>query len=105
MSNSAIVTIKVFPESGHHYTFVPIEKEILDKHPNIKRLCSAERSEWREVNHAWVRARFASKDGTPGIWVAVESNLGSIQRGSIYEPRRAMTEAEAAQHDHTNPSP
>ena len=105
MSNPAVVTIDVFPESGHHYTFVPIDKAILDKHPKLKQYCTAERSEWREVNHAWVRVRFASKDATPGIWVAVESNLGSIKRGSIYAPRREMTDAEAAQHDHTNPSP
>jgi len=105
MSKTDVVTIDVFPESGHHYTFVPIDKAILDKYPNIKKLCSAERSEWREVNHAWVRARFASKDGVPGIWVVVESNLGSHRRGSIYEPRRAMTEAEAGQQDLANPSP
>ena len=82
MSKTDLVTIEVFPESGHHYTFVPIEKAILDKYPNIKKLCSAERSEWREVNHAWVRARFATKDSAPGIWVVIESNLGSHLRGS-----------------------
>ncbi|MEI7773535.1 MAG: virulence factor SrfB [Verrucomicrobiota bacterium] len=105
MSIPVIVTINVFPESGHHYTFVPIEKAIIEKHPYIRKLCNSERSEWREVNHPWLRARFASKDGQPGIWVVVESNLGSVKRGSIYEPRRPITDAEASQYDQSNPSP
>ncbi|MES2569469.1 MAG: virulence factor SrfB, partial [Verrucomicrobiota bacterium] len=96
MSKTEVVTINVFPESGHHYTFVPIDRAILDKHPNIKKLCSGERSEWREVNHPWVRARFASREGVAGIWVAVESNLGSLKRGSLYESSRPMSEAEVA---------
>lgn len=82
--------IKVFPDSGHHYTFVPILKDILAKYPQFKTMCSQERSEWKALNHPWIRGRFATHEGQPGLWVAVESNSGTIKRGSIYEPRQPV---------------
>lgn len=83
-----MTTIDVFPDSGHHYTFVPLLSEALQKYPQFKQLCQTGRQPWREVNHPWIRARFAMKDGQPGLWVAVESNVGSVRRGSIFEPRQ-----------------
>jgi len=83
-----MTTIDVFPDSGHHYTFVPILSEVLQKFPQFKQMCAQERQPWREVNYTWVRGRFATKDGQPGLWVAVESNVGAVRRGTIYEPRQ-----------------
>ena len=83
-----MTTIDVFPDSGHHYTFVPILPEVLQKFPQFKQMCGQGRQPWREVNHPWLRGRFATKDGQPGLWVAVESNVGTIRRGTIYEPRQ-----------------
>ena len=83
-----MVQIQVFPESGHHYTFVPFESDVLTKYPKLRQLCAQGRHPWSELNYKWVRGRFAMKDDQPGMWVAVESNLGSVERGSLYEPRR-----------------
>jgi hypothetical protein len=82
--------IFVFPDTGHHYSFVPIAKEVLAKSPKLKQLCDRDKQGWRPMNYPWIRGRFASKDGIPGLWVAIESNLGNIKRGSIFEPRREV---------------
>jgi len=92
--------IFVFPNTGHHYSFVPIAKEVLAKTPKLKQLCDQGKQGWRQLNYPWIRGRFASKDGTPGLWVAIESNLGTIKRGSIYEPRREVPTG-----DRENPTP
>ena len=92
--------IFVTPNTGHHYAFVPIPKEIFTKTPEIKQLCDQGKQGWRPLNYSWIRGRFASKNGTPGLWVAIESNLGSIKRGSIFEPRREVPIG-----DRENPTP
>jgi hypothetical protein len=95
-----IPQIFIFPDSGHHYSFVPITKEVLAKNPKLKRLCDEGKQVWRPVNHHWIRGRFASKNGVPGLWVAIESNLGTIKRGSIYEPKHEVPTG-----DRENPTP
>jgi len=92
--------IFVFPNSGHHYSFVEIPKEVLSKNPKLKPLCDQDKQGWRPLNYPWIRGRFASRNGTPGLWVAIESNLGSIKRGSIFEPRREVPTG-----DRENPTP
>jgi Virulence factor SrfB len=92
--------IFVFPNTGHHYSFVPIAKEVLSKTPKLKPLCDQDKQGWRPLNYPWIRGRFASKDGTPGLWVAIESNMGTIKRGSIFEPRREVPTG-----DRENPTP
>lgn len=92
--------IFVFPNTGHHYAFVPIPKEVITKTPKLKQLCDQGRQGWRPLNYPWIRGRFASKDGIPGLWVAIESNMGTIKRGSIYEPRREVPTG-----DRENPTP
>jgi hypothetical protein len=92
--------IFVFPNTGHHYSFVPIAKEIISKTPKLKQLCDQGKQGWRPLNYPWIRGRFASREGTPGLWVAIESNLGTIKRGSIYEPRREVPTG-----DRENPTP
>jgi len=97
-----MTTIDVFPNSGHHYSFVPLDKDVITKYPVIKALCDRGKEPWRQLNHSWVRGRFATKDGVQGLWVAVESNLGTIQRGTIYEPKR---EVDAAPEESGSTSP
>ena len=86
-----MIYVEVFPNSGHHYNFVPIAPEILERLPHIKDICDREDQPWRPINSHWVRGRFGKNNDVMGVWIAVESNLGDIQRGSIYEPRRAAT--------------
>jgi hypothetical protein len=95
-----MTTINVFPDSGHHYTFVPIAKEVLVKYPQFKTLCDQAKSDWRPLNHTWIRGRFATHQGMPGMWIAIESNTGTIKRGSIYEPRHQVPNGST-----DNPSP
>jgi hypothetical protein len=51
--------IQVFPDSGHHYTFVPFKDEILDEIPKLAKVCKQQRSPWFEMPHKkWVRLRY-----------------------------------------------
>jgi hypothetical protein len=97
--------IQVFPESGHHYTFLAFDLEVLKAHPKLRKLCEEERVPWTSITQYWLRGRFGMNEGQHGMWVAMESNLGDIRRGSLYEPQRDYHEAEAGQHDALNPSP
>ena len=92
--------IFVFPNTGHHYSFVEIPKDVLSKNPQIKQLCDQDKQGWRPLNYPWIRGRFASRNGIPGLRVAIESNLGNIKRGSIFEPRREVPTG-----DRENPTP
>ena len=96
------IRIAVFPDSGHHCTFVPFPTALLAKFPELRALCASERTPWRELNKSWQRGRFANRDGQPGLWVAVESNLGTVRRGTLYEPRHQVLEAVGSAE---NPSP
>lgn len=97
-----MITIDVFPNSGHHYSFVPLSKDVISKYPVIKALCDRGKEPWRQLNHTWVRGRFATKEGVQGLWIAVESNVGDIRRGTIYDPKRSAGDAQA---DVINQSP
>lgn len=100
-----ITEIKVFAESGHHYSFLPFSLELLRAHPTLRTICEQERVPWTNISHTWLRGRFGMNEGQHGMWVSLESNLGSISRGSIYEPKRSYHSAEAGQHNADNPSP
>lgn len=89
-------SIYVFPNSGHHYDFVPLPKDL----PNAAKLallCRSDRSPWHEhPTYKWIRYRLATReaagDAISGIWVAIESNLGPPQRGLVFEPYRQVDE-------------
>jgi hypothetical protein len=98
-----MTTIHVFPNSGHHYTFVPLAKEALARFPQLKGLCEQDKQPWRPMNYRWVQGRFSTHNKQIGLWVAVESNVGGVRRGSIYEPRRAAEPTPGAANE--NPSP
>ncbi|MEI6534721.1 MAG: virulence factor SrfB [Verrucomicrobiaceae bacterium] len=102
---TTITPIKVFAESGHHYTFVLFNAELLKTHPMLRSLCEKEQVPWHDISHKWLRGRFGMNEGQHGMWVVLESNLGDITRGSICEPKRAYHAAEAGQHSADNISP
>jgi len=104
--SSVIATpIKVFADSGHHYTFVQFSAELLKAHPKLRFVCEKEQVPWHDLNHKWLRGRFGMNEGQHGMWVVLESNLGDTTRGSIYEPKRTYLVAEAGRYDADNPSP
>lgn len=82
---SELKSIDVFAGTGHHYDFVPIRDEVLRAFPEYRQLCQSERIKWFAVEHAWLRARFGMNEGRAGLWVAIETNVGTIKRGSTYE--------------------
>lgn len=96
------VELKVFPDTGHQYLFVPFKSEFLsryDREGKIKRLCSADRQPWVQYTgvekdgktphtYTWIRHRYGvNADGAPGIWLVVETNVGTVRRGALYEKR------------------
>lgn len=91
-------TIHVFPNSGHHYTFIPFPDELVRSVPKLQRLCKGQRMPWGELGERgerWIRGRYGvDKNGVPGIWVAVESNLGMIQRGSLHGAKRQVPDSD-----------
>jgi len=95
MSADTLHAIYVFANSGHHYTFIPLSNELQSSFPKLVKLCKIERTPWLELDFKWVRGRYGmDNNGKPGIWIVVESNIGSIDRGSIYAPERQVPETE-----------
>jgi hypothetical protein len=105
LTNIPVTQISVFPDSGHHYEFVPLAKETLTQYPQFRVLCTQEQHGWRNLHHSWVRGRPGTKDRIPGFWVAVESNLGTVQRGSVYEPKRQVPAESVKPEELENASP
>jgi hypothetical protein len=84
--------IGVFPNSGHHYEFVPIPHETLERNKALEQLCKEDQAPWRShPEHSWILYRPSTRfDGTRGFLVAIESNLGGRERGLVYEPRQSV---------------
>ena len=94
--------IQIFPNSGHHFTFVPFPPDHLQAAADIKKLCVDNRSPWLQVSQPggipipWIRARFATQPSgsfepdQTGLFLAIESNLGNAQRGWILQPRTPL---------------
>lgn len=95
MSDDPVYTIHVFANSGHHYTFVPLSERLQTDFPKMAKLCKIERVPWFALQHRWIRARYGvDSDGNPGVWLAVESNLGTANRGSIRRPKQQVPKTE-----------
>lgn len=141
--------IRVMPNTGHHYFFVPFNKEFIGKHGGLNgklaKQCRSNNCAWEavprpepkqkkaatqaqpqaamplpeplplpqpqampaatstpqqaaepaptptrsyeEMYYTWMRYRFGSKGGTNnlGVWVAVETNLGAVERGTVHD--------------------
>lgn len=95
MSATKVHTIHVFANSGHHYTFVPLSEELQRSCPKLVKLCKIERTPWLELDYRWIRGRYGVDNaGSPGMWITVDSNIGTIDRGSVYAPERQVPESE-----------
>ena len=91
MSNDNIHQIFVFPNSGHHYTFIPFSDKLGREVNQLEKLCKQERAPWFALGHKWMRGRYGmDSERNPGLWVAVESNLGTVNRGSTFSPERQI---------------
>lgn len=85
------------PDSGHHYRFICLEDEQFRKlmqNPRIKELCPEETEEmpWQQHSeYSWIRYRLGkNSDDQPGIWVVVETNLGTVRRGRVCREKREV---------------
>lgn len=92
MSYENVHQIFVFPNSGHHYTFIPFSEKLnIELRKKLEKLCKQERAPWFALGNSWMRGRYGlDSDRNPGLWVAVESNLGTVKRGSTYSPQRQV---------------
>ncbi|MGY8790945.1 MAG: hypothetical protein ACKVKR_11840, partial [Pseudomonadales bacterium] len=92
MSYENVHQIFVFPNSGHHYTFIPFSEKLnIELRKKLEKLCKLERAPWFALGNSWMRGRYGlDSDRNPGLWVAVESNLGTVKRGSTYSPQRQV---------------
>jgi hypothetical protein len=94
------IPIAIFPNSGHHYFFEPLDaqdKSLSQNQPGLKPLCEKDFMPWESVpDHAWIRWRLGKRLEVPGLWVAVESNLGKSGRGWIFEPETKLGLQEVA---------
>lgn len=99
--------IGVFPNSGHHYEFVPLPETIETECPDLREACVQDREPWRQhPDHAWIVYRLGVQaDGTRGLWIAIESNLGGPDRGLVYEPRRPCRDAPVPEGHDPNKTP
>lgn len=100
-----IIEFSVFPNTGHQYLFVPFEKSFLstyDTGRKIVRQCTGNHKPWlqykgpdpdgKEITYSWIRYRYGvDASNTPGIWLAVETNVGTIRRGSFYDEREVTS--------------
>ena len=75
-------TVRIPPDTGHHYLFAEIAKPIPAE---IRDVCQTDRAPWEiHPEHAWIRYRFTVRLGAEdryGILIAVESNTGDAKRG------------------------
>ena len=86
-NNIPTIDVEVFPDSGHHFLFVPLSSKHLAI-TKLKKACLQDKLPWEQLpTHPWLRYRPGRQDNEAGVHVAIESNLGSIRRGTIYEPR------------------
>jgi hypothetical protein len=91
------VSITVFPNSGHHFEFIPLDDALFAEFPEFGAKCESGSYPWHAVRDApWIRWRFGKRNEVRGMYLGIETNLGRLTRGWIYEPQRniAGTEAE-----------
>lgn len=81
--------ISLFPNSGHHYYFVGLPGS-MSQMPIFTTLC-AKGTAWQVLaSKKWIRYRFGTEGDKYGVWLAIESNLGTKKRGFPWEPEKAI---------------
>jgi hypothetical protein len=110
-------TIYLFPNTGHQYYFLPLALDVGSAAADVKKFEDLEKvtllqgsasgrigqlasqAQWREADQArWLRWRYGDRIyhrrkgsvGTRvfGIWIAIETNLGNVDRGYVWEVDR-----------------
>jgi len=87
--------IQVVPNSGHHFYWIPFNPSSLKQldmqaAKELERRCQ-QPSAWATGKMSWVRYKFSMDydnkgNKIPGIFLAIESNLGDVTRGSTLVP-------------------
>lgn len=84
----------ILPNTGHHYKFVPFSAKDIErlggKQGEIAKLCRSSKKSWCELDKfSWVRYRYGYKGrrSNIGVWLAVESNIGDVTRGTFISER------------------
>ncbi len=114
------IEFRVFPNTGHHYLFVPFGKDWLSKYDEqqkLNRKCKSRKEPWRRYEgkdsasgklkkYTWIRTRLGvDSNGTPGMWLVVETNVGTIKRGTFYDERQITKEDMPASEEERKHSP
>lgn len=108
--DAVTTTIRVMPNSGHHYFFIPFKKDFLAAHGGpqgeLTKRCRKNQSPWSPCPTVdsseparWIRYRFGyqGQRSNVGIWIAVESNLGTVRRGTVLKVSEVTTPPPADQ--------
>lgn len=96
----------ILPNTGHHYFFIPFTREFLNNNGgprgDLAKFCKSNGA-WQAVvlpdesgkmvTYSWLRYRFGTKGGNNnfGVWLAVESNIGTIERGTLFDEREVTS--------------
>jgi hypothetical protein len=103
-------SLRIFPDTSHHFHFVAFKPEHLQASPDLSAFCQKNNSPWLHVTASggirvpWVRARFTSRFNNasaadePGLLLAIESNLGRVQRGWVLQPKERLAPDQALAH-------
>ncbi|HIX20045.1 MAG TPA: virulence factor SrfB [Candidatus Akkermansia intestinigallinarum] len=88
----------VLPNTGHHYFFIPLSRQLIDTHGGLRgplaKICREGRA-WQPLpkdetsgeNLGWIRYRLGYKGAANniGVWLAIETNLGTVKRGTFHD--------------------
>ncbi len=116
----------IMPNTGHHYYFIPFSEQFKKQHgiqsSDLLKTWKGESRPWQGVpkkpydpqapeannkenqdRYTWMRYRFGYKGAKQniGLWLAIESNLGTVKRGTLFEEREiAARDMPANQAEH-----
>lgn len=95
-------SLQIFADTGHHFHFIPFTPDQLEPSPDLEKLCRSGDCPWLVAQSPagmplpWIRARFTSRFNIssaalePGVLLAVESNLGRVDRGWLVRPKEPI---------------
>jgi hypothetical protein len=104
----AHAVVSAFPDSGHHYEFVPLPPDKCST--QLIAHCNSDSAPWiAHATKSWIRYRLGSRRFEQrdeiGVWLAIESNLGDPSRGFVYEPFEHIPARPLKPADEVSPSP
>ena len=101
-------SLEMFPDSGHHYFFIPLDA-FKQNTSQYKAACDADLAPWKPVpEYSWIRRRFGKCGDNVGMWLAIETNFGTKMRGWVLEPKSEFKndrELETAKSESALPCP